>query len=251
MDKIGEQELLQELKHLQATNASLLIAIPLIHFMGYGFLTLTFLNLIYILIPLNLFDPFWRLDVLKGFIDQIPIALIGAVCIFYGGSLYRSQREKIILQVLHNLVLGYGIVFLLLIPLGIIDTSKIYQANSQKNQFVAQEKILAIQANKEKILTTKTTADLANLLETFLAPTKIATNTSEKFQLEPLRNQVLDIFENQEQQIKQQMELANKNRFAYLVKNSLKFNLGSLTTAILFLNIWRCNKWVKNRIHNL
>lgn len=249
MNKISEQELLQELKYLQTTNASLLTAIPLIHFIGYGFLILTLLNLIYILIPLNLFDPFWRLDILKGFIDQIPVALIGSVCTFYGGNLYRSQRERIMLKLSHNLVLAYGILFLLLIPIGIVDTGKIYQADNQRNQFVAQEKIIAIQANKEKILKTKTTTDLANLLKTFIAP-KIVTNTSDKSQLEPLKNQVLDIFETQEQRVKRQIEWTNKNRFAYLIKNSLKFNLGSLTTAILFLNIWRCNKWVQKSTHN-
>ena len=131
MNELNDRELLQEFKYLQITNASLLSAIPLIHLVGYGLLILALLNVLVIVIPVNLFDPDWLLATLEQLTGNMPLNLIALVFVFYGQNLYRGRREQKILRVIHFLCFCYGILFLLLVPLGIIDTTVIYESNNQ------------------------------------------------------------------------------------------------------------------------
>lgn len=132
MNNFDRQELLQEFEYLQVSNASLLTAIPLIHLVGYGLLILALLKILAIVIPLKLFDPDWLLATLEQLIEIIPLNLIALVFVFYGKNLYRDRREQKILRVIHFLGFCYGILFLLLIPLGIIDTKIIYESNNRE-----------------------------------------------------------------------------------------------------------------------
>ena len=131
MNDLNDRELLQEFKYLQITNASLLSAIPLIHLVGYGLLILAMLNVLVIVIPLHFFDPNWLLVTLEQLITNMPLIFIALLFVFYGQNLYRDRREQRILRVIHFFCLGYGILLLLLVPLGIIDSTVIYESNNQ------------------------------------------------------------------------------------------------------------------------
>lgn len=132
MNDLNNQELLQEFKYLQIINANLLTSIPIIHLVGYGLLILALLNILEIILPLNLFEPYWSLTTLEQLIEITPLILIALVFIFYGKNLYRDRRSKQILKVIHFLCFGYGVFFLIIIPWGIIDTAIIYQSEKLK-----------------------------------------------------------------------------------------------------------------------
>ncbi len=128
MSNSNNQELLQELKHLQMTNANLLTAIPIIHLVGYGLLMLAILDILVVVFPFNLFNPYWLLKTLERLVEIMPLTLIALVFIFYGKDLYRARRKNHILKIIHFLCFCYGIFFLAIIPLGIINTVIIYQS---------------------------------------------------------------------------------------------------------------------------
>ncbi|MGF1542246.1 MAG: HpsJ family protein [Pleurocapsa sp.] len=132
MNNLNNQEFLQEFKHLKIINANLLTAIPVIHLVGYGLLVLAVLDILAIVLPINLLNPYWLLKTLEQLVEIVPLILIALVFIFYGKNLYRDRQKQYILKIIHCLCFCYGIFLLAIIPLGIIDTAILYQSQTLK-----------------------------------------------------------------------------------------------------------------------
>jgi hypothetical protein len=130
MNDLNEREFLQEFKYLKITNANLLTTVPIIHLVGYGLLILAVLDSLAIIFPLNLLDPYWLLTTLEQLVKMMPLSLIALVFIFYGKNLYRDRHKNRILKIIHWSCFGWGILFLLFVPWGMIDTVIIYQSGN-------------------------------------------------------------------------------------------------------------------------
>jgi amino acid transporter len=234
MNKQDVRELQQELKYLQIGNASFLSSIPLLHFTGYGILILTAIQVAAIIIPVNLFDPYWQLETLAKILDCSPIFLVGLIFIFYGKDLYRDRREKYLLKILHHLALATGTIFILLIPLGIIDTNVIYQSHQQQDNLPINSQVAMV----------SNTYDLINLLNQ-QPINQIVLNISQQGQVEQVKIQLLDSPQQSWQKLKNNLQVQQNNRFFYFVQTTFKSNIASLITGIILLKIWQKNKWIE------
>jgi hypothetical protein len=62
---------------------------------------------------------------------------------------------------------------------------------------------------------------------------------------EELKNQLLSELTQAKQQLKKQAELNKSSTTLVLLKNSVKWNLGALISAVLFIIIWKETLWAR------
>ena len=119
---------------------------------GYGLLAIAFFNLVDAFVPFYFSDPEWKLSLVGTLIERMPVALVGAVLVFFGGADYRSRWEKLLLKGLSWATVVAGVLFLLLMPLVVsaameLDTQRTIQINAQYNQQITQIEQVQAQLN--------------------------------------------------------------------------------------------------------
>ncbi len=210
----------------------------LFRFVGYGLLGLALFDVVNILIPPNFMNPVWEFQTLGALVEHVPVPLIGLVMVFYGEANGRTKAEKFSLKYLSWASLLIGILFLLLIPLGMTDSWRISHRTSlefdaQVNQQIAQLKPLKQQLNQG------TAKDLNKLL-TYVKrqDPSVKINNSQE-----LKKQLSSEIATAENKIKTEAEAAQKTNQLTLLKNSVKWNLGALIAGVLFIYVWRTTRW--------
>ena len=134
-----------------------------------------------------------------------------------------------------------GVLFLLLAPLIFVDRSRIndqinYQINNQVSQQVAGFERL------EKQLGNATTAtDIANVV----ASLKIQGLPPNIQNPQEVKSRLLSEATKAKGKIRPQVEAAWADRRLTLLKNSVKWFLGSLVSGILFIYIWQITYWAR------
>jgi hypothetical protein len=118
---------------------------------GYALLALVFLDIVDIFIPLKLSDANWEFQVVGNLVERVPVPALGLLLVLYGEKRARLIKFISILSIL------VGILFLLLIPLGISSTLRIDKQNNaqisaQANQQLANLQQFKTQLNNPKAL---------------------------------------------------------------------------------------------------
>ncbi|HEY9704847.1 MAG TPA: HpsJ family protein [Allocoleopsis sp.] len=206
---------------------------------GYGLVFLSILDIIYIIYPPNLLNPTWEFNTIGALVEHTPVSLLALILVFYGKGEFRLQTEMYLLKFISWFCLLVGLLFVLIIPLGLINTYRLYYngpAIAQSNQQIQQ-----IKTAKEKIETAKSTEEITKLLNLPQLPQN-APNIPD---LKQLKTQTLTNLNQLEKNIKQQSEQVIENQRLNLLKNSVKWNLGALVVAILFFWIWKSTVWVR------
>lgn len=217
----------------------LLELINLWRLVGYGLLLLAFLDIIEIFVPPNFMNPNWEFQTMGKLVSQVAVPLMGVLFVFSGKLAKRAKWEPRILALLSHLTLLIGLLFILLVPLGILNTIRLYnsniaQINTDYNQKVSQ-------ANQvEQQFSRASPVDIDNFL-------KRQGRSSDGKNPEELKNQVLSELTQAKQQLKKQTEANKSSTTLALLKNSLKWNLGALICAALFISIWKETLWARKR----
>ncbi|MEH2048740.1 HpsJ-like protein, cyanoexosortase A-associated [Nostoc sp.] len=217
----------------------LLELISLWRLLGYGLLLLAFLDIVEIFVPPSFMNPNWEFQMMGRLVNQVGVPLIGILFVFSGKLAKRAKWEPRILGLLSHLTLLVGLLFILLLPLGILNTIRLYnsniaQINTDYNQKVSQANQVEQQFSKAS------PTDIDNFL-------KRQGRSLDGKNPEELKNQVLSELTQAKQQLKKQTEANKSSTTLALLKNSVKWNLGALISAALFISIWKETLWARKR----
>lgn len=211
-----------------------------LRWLGYGLLLFALMDAIQILIPLGFTNPAWELQTIGALVERVPVPLLGLGLVFFGEFYDRTRLEKLPLKVLSWLCLIVAVLFVLMVPLGVLSTVRLNtqtgeQVNNQVQQQLSQLKQLEDQLNQSKPEELQT---LASRLSNF----GISVNTQNP---EGLKTEILSRINRVRSQVQEQSQVGRAGQRAALLKNAIKWNLGALIAATLFFILWKTTDWAR------
>lgn len=214
----------------------------LVRLLGYGLLVFSLFDYLYIVIPPHLTDPVWEFETIGALVEHVAAPLLGLLFIFYRHQGYVSGREKQLLRALSWGSLLFGLLYLLMLPLGIADTWRIY--NRSNTQIASQLSQQAQQFKQTKGQLNQATDKQLQQLAASLAGRSPAGSSPAG-----VKNQFLAQIIQAEQSMQAQADQVRTTQNRTLIKNSVKWNLGALVAGTLLIWIWRLTSWArKSRI---
>ena len=210
-------------------------------FSGYALLILSLFDLLDILIPLHLMDSPWQFETLGQLVERVPIPIIGLFLVFYGVRDWLAKWEKSLLNIISLGTLLAGIGYLILVPVGVVSALQIDRFNdNQMKQQIAQN---ATQGDsiKKQIKEIKTETQMQALLNKI---EQVPPEISESQQLENSKQKLTNLITVGAENLANQSQQNYFQKRLQLLKQSVKWNLGSLITGVLFIVIWNMTKFV-------
>lgn len=208
---------------------------------GYGLLMLALFDYANVFIPSRFTNPVWEFQMMGELVEKSPVPLIGLVFVFYGKEDFRKDIEEYILRALSWACLAVGIAFLLLLPLGINNTLRLNTYNNiQINNQVAQ-RMAQLQQINNKLREASSEQDINNLFNNLTRQGRPPDIKSP----EELKSRLFSEISTAQNRIKTESETTRKNQRLALLKNSAKWNLGSIIAGILFIYVWKITNWAR------
>jgi hypothetical protein len=213
----------------------------LVSLVGYGLIAFALFDYINILIPLNLTNPVWEFQTIGALVEHAAIPLLGLMLVFFRHQGYIRGLEKNFLGFLSWVSLLVGLLYLLMLPLGVADTWRIYHANKAETITQLSQQSQQIQQLKVQLNQAKTDEQLEKLLAN-LTPQGRSLKIKNP---QAFKDQLLTKISQTQRNIKVQANTAGKTQTQLLIKNSVKWNLGALITGVLFIWIWYLTGWAR------
>jgi hypothetical protein len=226
---------------------SQLPSLALAHCVGYGLLLFSLITAADLLIPPRLLNPTWELQALGGIVERVvPIGLVGAVLIFWGGKRARSRWEPIVLKSLSWLSLVAALVIFLMIPLGLLNTIRLNRQTSTEIQTRLEQQATEITQIQAAIDNANTPEAMAQVIQQLDSQGRSIT-IEDPEQIDPLKAQLRESVEQMAAAAEAQGVATLRQRRLALVKNSVKWNLGALVSSVLLGSIWKLTDWARSR----
>ncbi len=211
-------------------------SIALFRMVGYSLLLLALLDLIAIIFPPRLMNPAWEFETMGAIVERVPVPLLGLVLISFGEGNFRGTFERIILKFLRWLCLFVGVLFLLLIPLGVNNTMRLNTQNTAQKSAQYRQQVAQIE-QIEKQLKQATAQDLDSFLRS-------QGRSLDGQNPRTVKKQLSSEITKTKQTIQTKYQEQQANQRLALFKNSVKWNLGALISGVLFIYLWYITRWV-------
>lgn len=213
----------------------------LLRVIGYCLLILALFDTIDILVPPHFMDPAWEIQTIGQLVERVPVPLLGLGLVFYPKSDFRSKWEGLPNKFLSWASLLAGVLFLLLVPLLVVDNSRIDdQINYQINTQVTQQ--LSGLEQVEKQLNKATTAQDIDGVIARLNLKGLPPNIKNQRQL---KSRILSEITKAKKTIRSQALAAGADRRSALLRSSFKWLLEALVSGATFIYIWGITCWVR------
>ena len=161
--------------------------------------------------------------------------------VFYRREGYIGKLERKFLGCLSWVSLLLGVLYLLMLPLGVADTWRIYNANRAEISAQVAQQSQPLQQLKVKLSEAKTDDQLQKLFAS-LTPQKRIPQIK---QPQSVKDQLLTKISQTQRNIQTQADTVGASQRQSLLKNSIKWNLGALVVGTLFIVIWRLTDWAR------
>lgn len=238
MTKSNSDRFTPLVQELQAFAYSQQGSMTILRSLGYGLLLLAFFDIVEMFVPPNFMNPVWEFQTFGQLVERVPVPLIGLVLVFFGEMNSRSKWEFPILKLLSWLTLLFALLFFLLIPLGVGNTLRLNNQSAAQISTLSKQQISQAE-QVEKQLNQATPQQIDNFI-------KSQGRSLNGKNPEELKTQVLSQVSQAKKQIKTQAEVTQSSRGLTLIKSSVKWNLGALVAAGLFISIWKGTRWARN-----
>lgn len=205
-----------------------------LRWVGYGLLIFALIDAIVVLTPLQLTNPVWELQAIGTLVERVAVPLLGLALVFFGEFLDRRPGERIPLAILSWLCLLLAILYLMMIPLGILDTNRLN--NQQEQQFKDQ---LAKIQQFESQLNQSGQEDLKKLASQ-LTQLGIAVDNQNPDQL---KNNIIARLNL----VREKGQADRDAQRSTLFKGAIRTGLGALVASVLFFTMWRTTDWTRKR----
>ena len=212
---------------------------------GYGLLVFSLFDYLHIVIPPQFTNFVWEFQTIGALVEHVATALLGLAIIFYRPQGYVTELERKLLGCLSWVSLLLGIIYLLMLPLGITDTWRLYRATEAQVSAQISQQIQPLQQLQAKLNQAKTDEQLKQVLASLTPENRIP----EIQQPQKVRDTVLTKISQSQQNIKKQAQAVGANQKKALLKDSVKWNLGALIAGSLFIVIWYLTGWARSRTY--
>ena len=202
---------------------------PLFRIAGYGLLGLSLFDIIDIFVPPRFEDPVWEFQMLRSLVERAPVPLLGLVLVLAG------EKSSRIFKFLSWASLVVGVLFVLLVPLGVSATVRIDQQNQQQLTSQLNKQTTQIQQLRNVLSKATTAQELSSILAR-LNPQRRPPQINDPQQI---KSQLLSQAAQAEKRVKTQAEASRSSTRLELVKRAIKSLLGALVSGVVFLTIWR------------
>lgn len=132
---------------------------------GYTLLLLTLVDLLATILPLQLQDPAWELETIGRLVERSPVPLIGFALVASGGRRFRQSLDRWCFQTIPTLAIVIGILYVLMIPLGVANSLRLSRQNQATNSALIQQ--VADIKNLEQRLSEAPAAEVAEWAQKF------------------------------------------------------------------------------------
>jgi hypothetical protein len=203
---------------------------------GYGLLILTLFDVVAAFVPPQFSNPGWQFQTAGGFVERSAVPLIGFVMAFYGNNEARKKREMLVLRFLSWLSLLTGVFYLVMLVLlfinvpGLSDTAQT-QINAQFNPEITRLKQIQTQVEKA------TPAQIDTLMKSNKGITITDPQT--------FKSKLLQDAATAEKNLNDRATITKNSQKLALIKNAVKWGLGALVSAVLFIRIWAATGWAR------
>jgi hypothetical protein len=213
----------------------------ILRLVGYGLLLLAVVDLLLLWMPAQAY-PLWQLQTMGAIIARTPFTLLAMVLIFSGSKSDRSLIEVIILKVFSWVSLIAAVVLIVIIPLNINNSWRIYHQHDATTdaQFMRQKDNL--QQFQQQLAAADSKNEIAAILQQQARQT---INIPESANLQKLKIDIIANLQNHQDNITNQIKVFRAEKSSLLLKQCLKWNLGALIASILFFMIWKSTKWAR------
>ncbi|MDX2215604.1 MAG: HpsJ family protein [Oculatellaceae cyanobacterium bins.114] len=224
------------------TNTPLQRNLAIFRSIGYGLLGLSFVDLLYVLLPPDFTNPVWEYQTIGDLVRLIPVPLLALLLVFYGESITRKTIEHRVLWLLSWLTLLIGIIFFLLIPLTITDTVRISRFNNEQISNQVNQQKLQLDATRQQ-LEQATPEQLQSLIP---APDENGNLPDAPATPDQAKSQVLANLQQAQEQAESQATQARNNLRQNLLKNTLKLTVELLIGGFTYLYLWSVTRWARH-----
>jgi hypothetical protein len=198
---------------------------------GYALLALVFLDVVDIFVPLKFSNANWEFQLVGNLVERVPVPALGVLLVLYGEK--KSTRIRLI-SIISILV---GILFLLLIPLGISSTLLLNKQNNAQISTQANQQLANLQQFKKQLNNPKALKEIEQYIARINALPKKPGNN------QPLTRELLaKKIPETESQINFQASAQIEAMKFSLLKRSIKWNLGALIAGVLFILLGRSRR---------
>jgi hypothetical protein len=222
------------------TNTSTLWTLALIRVIGYVFLAFFLFDFTDTLIPLRLTNPTWEFQTFGALVEKVPVLFLAYAMIYLGRNFGRKPLEQFLLSLITWLALILGLVYLLMIPISIINTNRLLTLNHQQT-LQLDIQIAQVKKAQTNLKTTNTQSELQQILSRDLGNNSPIPRLENPEQVKTLKNRLSTVISDGELKLKEQAQSLKDGRLE-LLKKSVKWNLGSLLSAVLLFYIWKAAK---------
>lgn len=238
----------QKVDKLGVFSLNMLRALGLWRLIGYGFLILFTLDLAEIFIPPQFLNPEWEFQTLGNIVERVAIPFIALLLIFQGGNYLRKGWEFIALFSLSWLSLFVGVLFLLSVPLGIINSIRIDKINATNITDGTKQRLEVLQEVETRLKDVQNKQDMQVLISQLNSGNAPVIENDQ--QLTQVKTNLNDFIKNSRNQLDNQSKMARKQGQRALLKRSVKWNLGALISGVLFIMTWQMTKWARIKESN-
>ncbi len=219
------------------THTSSLWSLALLRVIGYVFLAFFLFDFIETVIPFYLTNPAWEFQTFGVLVEKVPILFLAYGLIYLGRNFGRKRLEKMLFPWLTGLAFTLSLIYFLLIPLGILNTHRLLNINEQQSSQINTQ-LSRVQTAQQNLKTSNTTDDLRQLLTQNLQNTESLPPLQTPQQVQAFKQQLTTAMNTGQSQLQAQAQALKEGRLT-LIKKSVKWNLGSLLSALLLLYLWK------------
>ena len=214
----------------------------ILRLVGYGLLTMAGVDLVFLLIPFKLMNPTWEFQTMGAIVERIPVTLLGLTLVYYGEREDRAPIERLLLRWLSRLSLVAAILLVLMIPLSITDSFRIYyQHNAGINAKVVSQ-IDILQDFKQQLKNAKSSTEIERII---VNKSRQTVDIPDSIDHQKLKTDIITSLQKNQNDLSDQAKYLRYKKKSMLLTNCIKWNLGALISACLFFFIWKTTLWAR------
>ena len=206
---------------------------------GYTLLLLSLLDWVMILVPFQPMEPSWEFQTIGALVERLPVPLIALVLVFFGESQQRHRWEFLLVKALSWLSFLLGLLFLIMLPLGLVNTSRLHEQSETRLSTVYEQRLAQIKSFETQV----GEADDAAILQFLEQQGQADSNVTPA----EVREQATAELDKIRQQVYLQTEAERTKQWRSLLENSVKWNLGAVIGGFAFLYLWRLTRWARSK----
>ena len=218
------------------------VSTNVIRLVGYGLLVLWLFDFIATFIPPQFTDPAWELQTIGRLVESSGWALIAFAMIFFGEDTYRLKLELPLLKVLSWLCLVLAILYFAMLPLGLANTWRLKNRNDLQVGTILAQRTTPLNEVQTRLKNSNSDQELLALYKQ-LVPANTPLSIKDP---QETKTKLLAEIDTSTQKIKKELDAARDTNFKALVKNSVKWNLGTIICSVLFIYLWRFSGFYRN-----